>query len=377
MKKPARNRPRAAAVYLALFGLVATASAADFDAGSNGSYGALDITADTTLDSPPDGVLHCTTINISANRTLRFNKNPLNTPVVLLAQGDVTIAGTIEVSGANGSGAVGGAGGPGGFDGGHGGFGASGPGNRGGDGHGPGGGINVEGQRGAAYAQALNGNNRTYGNVLILPLIGGSGGAGINGNPGTGGGGGGGAILIASDTRITVNGAINARGGSSPYAGGSGGGIRLVAPTGGGSGYLRADSTGPGADGRVRIDTTDPLAFRNLTINGQATRGTRMFALPTTAPKLHIVSVAGQTIPVGAANGVNFELPAGSPATQTVVLRGEGFTGEVPVRLVVTPEHSASTVHDLTLNASANPPEVSAQITLTEGEPTRITAWTR
>ena len=87
--------------------------------------------------------------------------------------------------------------------------------------------------------------------------------------------------------------------------------------------------------------------------------------------------MAGQSIPVGAANGVSFELPAGAPATQTVVVRGEGFTGQVPVRLVVTPEHTAATVYDLTLDAAANPPEVSTQITLPEGEPVRLHAWTR
>lgn len=360
-----------------LLGLSATVAAAAFDSGSDGSYGPLTVTADTTLDLPSDGVLHCTTITVNQGRTLRFKKNPLNTPVVLLAQGDVTIAGVIDISGANNSGAVGGAGGPGGFDGGHGGFGPSAPSSRGGDGHGPGAGVNAEGQRGGAYGTGSGANNRTYGNVLIVPMIGGSGASGINGNPGSGGGGGGGAILIASNTRITVNGDINARGGYGPYGGGSGGAVRLVAPTGGGNGNVRADSLSNGGDGRVRVDTTDPLAFRNLSYQGALTRGTRMFALPATSPKLHFVSVAGQAIPVGAASGVDFELPAGSPATQTVVLRGEGFTGNVPVRLVVTPENSASTTYDLTLNAAANPPEVSAQITLTEGEPTRIAAWTR
>lgn len=372
-------RPTPAALTAVLcIGLLPRAALAQFDAGSNGSYGPLNITENTTLDLPPDGVFHCTTINVSAGRTLRFNRNPLNTPVVLLAQGDVTIAGAIDVSGGNASGAIPGTGGPGGFDGGFGGFGPSAPDNRGGDGHGPGRGVNAEGQRPGAYATAGQSNNRTYGNVLIVPLIGGSGSAGNNGNPGSGGAGGGGAILIASNTRIVVNGQINAAGGSAPYGGGSGGAIRLVAPTGGGNGSLYAAGQGGGGNGRIRLDTTDPLAFRNLSINGSVTRGTRMFALPAgPQPSLHIVSVAGQSIPVGAANGVTFELPAGSPPQQTVVVRGQGFTGEVPIQLVVTPEHSASTVYDLTLNAAANPPEVSAQITLTEGEPTRISAWTR
>ncbi|MCZ7639348.1 MAG: hypothetical protein M5U12_26900 [Verrucomicrobia bacterium] len=286
-------------------------SAADFDAGSNGSHGPLTITANTTLDLPPDGIFHCTTLTVNQGVTLRFNKNPLNTPVVLLAQGDVTINGTIDVAGANGSGRHRRRGGRG-FDGGHGGFGPSAPANRGGDGYGPGRGLNANNQRAGAYAQAAASNNRTYGNVLIVPLIGGSGAAGFDGNPGYGGGGGGGAILIASNTRITVNGSINASGGSAPYGGGSGGAIRLVAPTGGGGGSLRADGSSSGANGRVRIDCTEPLAFRNLSIQGSVTRGTRMFALPAAQPRLHFVSVAGQAIPVNAAAGVSFELPAGS-----------------------------------------------------------------
>jgi hypothetical protein len=32
---------------------------------------------------------------------------------------------------------------------------------------------------------------------------------------------------------------------------------------------------------------------------------------------------------------------------------------------------------DLVLNAAANPPELTTQITLTVGEPTRVEAWTR
>lgn len=379
--KPVTPRSWSAALAAALFlGLLPCPAIAQFDSGSNGSYGPLNITENTTLDLPPDGVFHCTTINVSGGRTLRFNRNPLNTPVVLLAQGDVTIAGTIDVNGANASGAIGGAGGPGGFDGGFGGFGPSAPFNRGGDGHGPGRGLNANNQRAAAHATGAASNDRTYGNVLIVPLIGGSGSAGADGNPGHGGGGGGGAILIASNTRITINGngLINANGGFGNFGGGSGGAIRLVAPTGGGNGRLSASGQNGGGAGRVRIDTTDPLAFRNLILEGSVTRGTRMFALPAgPQPSLHIVSVAGQSIPVGAANEVSFELPAGSPAEQTVVIRGEGFSGEVPVQLVVSPLHSASTVFNLTLNGSANPPEVSAQITLTEGEPTRIAAWTR
>lgn len=352
--------------------------AADFSAGSDGSFGAINLAnnASQVIELPPDGILHCTTVTLGFNAQLSFKRNALNTPVYLLATGAVLLnsGSEIRVSGEAASGAIGGRGGPGGFDGGNGGFGPSAPANRGGDGHGPGRGVNTADQRHAAHATAVGGNTATYGNVLIVPMIGGSGGSGGDGNPGQGGGGGGGAILIASDVSITVNGSIHARSGYGAGFG-SGGAIRLVAPTGGGSGSLDV-SSGVSA-GRVRIDTTDPRAFRNLGVAGSATLGTRMFVFPDAKPKLHIVEAAGQAIQPGAPSGVTVELPAGSPTVQTVRLRGEGFTGIVPVRIVVTPEHSPSSVFDLDLNGSGNPAEISTQITLPIGEPTRIDAWTR
>lgn len=65
----------AAALFL---GWLPGAALAQFDSGSNGSYGTLNITENTTLDLPPDGVFHCTTINVNSGRTLRFNRNPLD-----------------------------------------------------------------------------------------------------------------------------------------------------------------------------------------------------------------------------------------------------------------------------------------------------------
>ena len=82
-----------------------------------------------------------------------------------------------------------------------------------------------------------------------------------------GGGAGGGAVLIASSTRIIVNGTINANGGSpgSPNCvfagGGSGGAIRLVSNSISGTGTLTAvggtaDTNGAngGTSGRVRLE---------------------------------------------------------------------------------------------------------------------------
>src|SRR5438046_3066286 len=171
-----------------------------------------------------------TTIIVDVGATLRFRRNPLNTPVYLLAQGNVLINGTIDLSATAPDGGAPGQGGPGGFDGGFGGY-ALAP---AGDGKGPGGGVISSS---AAFAQATDSvtgvnirpDTNTYGNALLSPLVGGSGGAGAN----VGGGGGGGAILIAANALVTVNGPVlcNGSGGGYYAGGGSGGAIRIVAPT--------------------------------------------------------------------------------------------------------------------------------------------------
>ncbi|NKB24261.1 MAG: hypothetical protein GKR87_07785 [Kiritimatiellae bacterium] len=85
----------------------------NFNSGSTGSDGALNVTVNTNIDLPPDGIFHFTTINIAQNVTVTFNRNTLNTPVYLLAQGDITIDGDIDVSGQNSPPGGVGAGGPG------------------------------------------------------------------------------------------------------------------------------------------------------------------------------------------------------------------------------------------------------------------------
>lgn len=369
-----------AVAALTLASVPSVSHAQTFDAPNDGSYGAMNITANTTLDLPADGVFRCTGISVAAGATLRFNRNPLNTPVHLLALGDVSIQGAIDVSGSNNGGAIGGLGGPGGFDGGYGGFGPAAPANKGGDGHGPGRGQEITTAfnfRGGVYAEPNGGNSNIYGNALIMPLIGGSGGAGYGGNPGAGGGGGGGALMIASNTKITVNGSIFARGGYGPGGGGSGGAIRLLAPVVTGTGQLYANVTGFAGDGRVRIDCTDALAYRNLSVYGVSSRGNRMTVFPAATPKLRFVEAAGQAIAEDAGAAVTVNLPASAPAGQTVKLRGIGFTGQVPVTVQVVPEHGLSTTYELVLDASASPANATVNVTLSPGDTSRIEAWAK
>ena len=221
-----------------------------FNSGSNGSYGPLVVdgtTGDKLIALPPDGILHCTTVTITANRSLNFTKNATNTPAYILATGDVNIGGNIFAQGDPNTGRRGGEGGPGGFGGGQGGMNPS-------NGSGPGGGkggwysttglpagksVRGGGGFGTAGTRAGTGGS-IYGNSLLIPLSGGSGGGGGDASAVAqqfGGGGGGGAILIASNTRILFthnigNGYIGASGGfdGSGNGGGSGGAVRLVAP---------------------------------------------------------------------------------------------------------------------------------------------------
>lgn len=256
------------------------------NSGSTGADGAFNPTVNTPLNVPPGGVFNFISVNIPVGVTVTFNKNTTNTPVVILATGNVTVAGTININGsgstnvgAAGDGNIGddglpGSGGVGGYGGGRGGatgngLGGSGLGPGGGGGGnfdanvgptgGGGGGFSVAGARSNALATynvpgATGVGGSAYGSSLLLPLTGGSGGGGGSGGSafqGAGGGGGGGAILIASSGTVSVTGSILANGGQSGACagpgvgaaggGGSGGAIRIVATGISGNGVLSAN----------------------------------------------------------------------------------------------------------------------------------------
>jgi hypothetical protein len=384
-----------AAILLAVSSLV-PAWAQNFDAGSNGSLGALNVAdADVTVDLPPDGRLNYTTVTVAAGRTLRFKRNALNTPVYLLAQGDVVIGGGVTVDGGNapGSPPIGGAGGPGGFDGGKPGFGAEFP---PGDGYGPGGGVagdSTDSPTGAgpgAHGAVGNGpapKGVAYGSPLLIPLMGGSGGGGIAGQPGLGGGGGGGAILIASNTKIELSAGagVVARGGNrtgSGRNGGSGGAIRLLAPKVSGGGTVNAlggNGGGYANNGRIRVDCLDKTA---LTLDFQplsfTTVGANLFVAPSVVPRLDLVKAAGRDIPLGTGNTVQVQLPFNSDTNQTVTIRAQDFNADVPIRLTLTPDSGPRIVIDTNIvNTAQNPATLVIPVGLPVNNLITIHAWTR
>jgi len=338
------------------------AIAGPFNSGSTGADGAFNPTSSIQVVLPENGILNYTTVNIPAGVTVTFTKNSTNTPVYMLATGDVTIAGTLSVTGGSTTTRSPGQGGPGGYAGG---LGATSSGMAGGKGLGPGGGngggAGTTGGGGGGGGFGTNGvsaggtaggtGGGTYANEKILPLIGGSGGGGGNYSSGGGGAGGGaGAVLIASSGTINIIGSITANGGNaptgygtgSPYsggAGGSGGAIKLMADTITGNGTISAMGGsgsiygyypgGGGGVGRIRIEaftvtrtagTTPPYTYGypntvfvahepTLTItsvggvnapdNPSGTYGTPDVVLPSTITNPVTVDISATNVPVG------------------------------------------------------------------------------
>ncbi len=375
------------------------AQAVGFNSGSTGADGALNVTTDTTLTLPANGVFNYTTVNVAAGSTLRFTKNASNTPVVLLTTGDVTIAGVIDISGGNaqntnlgsfGDTSLSAKGGPGGFDGGRGGA----PGNnvRGGNGLGPGGGGGgdttsaccqgvPQGGGGGGYATAGDRNamgtnydgsapntglgGSAYGSILV-PLLGGSGGGGgggarvYTGAFGAGGAGGGGAILIVSSGFVRVTGSINASGGTGGWVrncdvnttcggssgGGSGGAVRILA----------RDMVGSVGGINVSGGSAGPCGISYYLCSGSGAPGRVRYEVltagtytPPGMPTLLITSVGGIAVSATPTGNQDVVLPQTTPNPVTV-----GFaTTNVPVGstvvLTLNPVRGAA----ITANSSA------------------------
>jgi hypothetical protein len=364
-----------------------------FSSGSSGVDGALSITAPgVTYFNPAamgltknTNIFNFTTITIATGSTLKFWEGVFHGPVFLLASGDVLINGTIDITGDNSpgptpSGAQQGIAfaGSGGYSGGLGGIHgdskhAALPGN------GPGGGAPGDINSSSTYAVG----GTFSGDQFLVPLVGGSGGGGVNynGEFGSQGGAGGGAILIASSTKITLdslskggnNGYILATGGygGSYTCGGSGGAVRLVSNSvltaNAGNIYVQggggACKSGAGSIGLVRIEA-DSTNFTSSNIGGggAALQLSVPYALNLPTAPLPIISVT--SIGGIAINANPFSFPDATintsspvpvvitatnvPLTSTVtmyLLSDTGPNQTIPVTLTGTNTASTATVN--------------------------------
>lgn len=387
----------------------------NFNSGSTGADGAFAPASSQSVQVPASGVFHFTTVNVPAGVTITFTRNATNTAVTILASGNVTIAGTLAVSGQPGAvSANGGSGGPGGFDGGLGGFGlpiysgnpglgpgAGTAGRKGTNyGHGGGGGgFNGVGSNGSQESGYFGLGGPKYGTTALLPLIGGSGGGGGGASTsarGASGGGGGGAILLASSGTITFSGsaAINAQGGNGGGSsgqttfgmggGGSGGAIRLIAngisgPAtlnvsggAGGTGCYYGGCGGAAGIGYVRVEAYDYSAFapsgnpQNIS-----------FAVPnpvalTNTPQLRIASVAGvaaPATPVGSFQAVpDVVVPASQANPVTIALEAAYIPLGTVVQVTLIPNSGArTTVSSSALAGTEAASTATASLTLPAG----------
>lgn len=352
---------------------------------SDGSDGALVITANTEIDLSqaitgkwdtnnaahagmgvydPEKwavVFKYSSVNIGAGATVTFKNHASRAPVVWLVQGNVTINGTVSLDGQAAAYAPWLAEpGPGGF---RGGVGFSGEGAGASSGFGPGGSSATwDGPSstwrayGGSYGSIGQHGGQVYGNPSLLPLVGGSGGAGHGDRYydwQRGGGAGGGAMLIATAMDLDLRGSITANGGAGSYSagrnsgGGSGGGVRLVAANLVGAGKVLAlggDSWSDGGVGRIRIErvvntfTGDPTPAPSVVTLSDG--DTPQIWLPSTGPIVRIVSIGGTNAPTDpraafAAHGADVTLPRSSSTAVVVETTNVELASTVKVR--VTP----------------------------------------
>jgi hypothetical protein len=355
---------KATFALLATFLLIALSGHAQgtFNSGSNGSDGALDLTGQqsgTTVwlypwNYPGNqhalGIFNWTTVTIPSGVTLKLSGFITNMPLYFLASGNVDIEGTVDLSGAAGANASTSVGsrvppapGPGGYTGGLGGLYGSNtflaePGS------GPG------GSAGAPWGTSAA--NATYsGNQFCNPLVGGSGGGAATGNQGfpstqygAGGGSGGGAILISSSTQITVNGTINANGGSAGYTNaywggcGSGGAVRLVSTAITGSGTVTAVgqvNCSGAALGMVRLEAYTN-SFQGTVTGTEALSAPYQLLLPTASqPAIQVTSINGVAINANPFQFPDIEINTSSPVP-LVISATQVPTGTIPTITIFT-----------------------------------------
>ncbi len=393
MKNPSFTRLIAALSLVCCAGPLA---AAGFSSGSTGADGAFAPNADTTVQLPTSGVLNYTTVNIPAGVTVRFAQTN-KAPVVMLATGDVKIAGTVDISGAPSLNVTigsfqfqGGKGGPGGYDGGWGGQPVT---STGGTGYGPGGGGGgtYNGSVCASVPQGgggggFSGNGEAsncvkgegyqagvktgfggpgYGSITMLPLVGGSGGGGGagspngTGGPGSGGGGGGGALLLVSSGTVELTGAIKATGGNpgnnngtsctggvsygGTGGGGAGGAVRILASafTGNGTINVAGGKFGCGGGGRHDGGAGAPGRSSVEIVTG----GTfNISALPSLA----FTSIGGVAVPPNPTGAGDVELPNTVTNPVTVNIAASGIPVGTVVKVILNQPYGTN----ITANSS-------------------------
>lgn len=360
-------------------------------------------------------VFRYSSVNIPAGALVEYwGHSTANPPVVWLVSGNVTIAGTLHLNGNNGHPAIAPGtawGNVGGFRGGLGNQDAFTPQSAG---YGPGGTRFVSTQGPLSGTGAYGGSHGTvgltgyaspgagvgsvYGNAKIVPLLGGSGGAGYMrvagvAQQGGGGGAGGGAILIAATGTIAIagSGIIRANGGNGTGdatshaggSGGSGGAIRLIAhqlngpassvTANGGSGAGNGDgSSGAGGAGRIRFEYNSgtDIPFSSPPASHAIVGAAAQIWPSATHPTVRIVSIGGAACPADprANMGLPADVSLSQPFPVPVIIEAANVPLDWNVRLRTVPIRGQDILSDATLvSGDATLSTWQVQVQLTNG----------
>ncbi len=191
-----------------------------------------------------------------------------------------------------------------------------------------------------------------------------------------------GSILAAGGPSADRNAVDNA---------GSGGAIRLVAPTVEGNGEINVrggdnhrsgfeSGSNHAGHGRIRMDAFEISGATGMTFSPTASlsAGSSVFVFPASRPSLDIVSAAGSDIAPGTQGPVRLNLPFNAPTTQNVRLRAANFGGVVPVSVLVTPAHGDPTEFQGEIdNTASNPAEVELSVEVPTNVQVTLQVWTR
>jgi hypothetical protein len=357
---------------------ISFASAAITVPGANGTDGALNITANTVIDlsQAPTGawdndntanagkgvydaskwavVFKYSSVNIASGATLTFKNNASRAPVVWLVNGNVTIAGTVSLDGQDG--VTVGVGrlaepGPGGS---RGGSGYTSSGSQNGSGFGIGG-TNRGGSSAPSYGTQGQDGPTIYGNPSLIPLVGGSGGGGLNYSDLTAGGAAGGALLIACTTNLQITGVLKANGGNGKNVPGyytwsqpgSGGGIRIISESITGSGQISALGGAAqyiSGNGRLRLErvsNNNTIAINpSPSIVDLAANATALLWPPTGAPEVKVVSLGGVNAPADPKSGfgtIGADVAIPTTANTPAVIETTNVEQASQVKVRITP----------------------------------------
>lgn len=103
-----------------------------------------------------------------------------------------------------------------------------------------------------------------------------------------------------------------------------------------------------------------------------------MVIFPTNAPRLDVINVAGTNIAVGVSAPIQLQLPFGSSTNQSVTVQAQNFNGEVPIRVVLSPQSGPILSFDATItNTTQNPAAVTVPVTVPINQLVTVNAWTR